>query len=276
MIDFKIQELIKNALIEDMNNGDITTDNLIDDDHISKGEILAKEEGVIAGLNFTETTFKLLDDGLEFIKLINDGDKVKKGDIIAKVAGKTKAILSGERTALNILQRMSAIATKASIYKESVNEYDVKIVDTRKTTPLLREMEKYAVKIGGGHNHRFNLSDAVMIKDNHIKASGGITKAIEKIKDKLGHTIKIEVEVESLGQLEEAIRAGADIIMLDNMTIEDMKKAVNINSKRTILEASGNITIDRIKSVAKTGVDVISVGALTHSVKALDISLNIV
>jgi len=272
---FEIEKIIKNALSEDMNNGDITTENLVNDEMISSAEMLAKEDGVIAGLGISEMVFKIIDDKVEFKSKVNDGDIVNKGDIIATINGKTKSILMGERTALNILQRMSGIATVTSKYVEKAKPYGVRIVDTRKTTPGLRILEKEAVKLGGGHNHRYNLSDAVMIKDNHIKAAGGIKNAVSIIRDKISHTTKIEVEVEDIEGLKEALESYADIIMLDNMSTADMAEAVKINNGQAILEASGNMTLDRIEEVSKVGVDVISVGAITHSVKALDISLNI-
>lgn len=268
--------LIKNSLLEDMNNGDITTDNLIDEQSISTAEIIAKERGIIAGLDIAKQTFTFLDKRIQFTKLVEDGALVEKGDIIARIKGKTKAILSGERTALNFIQRMSGISTNTSKYLNKIKQYNTRVVDTRKTTPSLRLIEKYAVRVGGGHNHRFNLSDAVMIKDNHIKAAGGISNAVNKIREVIPHTVKIEVEVENLEGLKEALDSKADIIMLDNMSIETMREAVKINEGRAILEASGNITLENLEAVAKTGVDVISVGALTHSVKSLDISLNII
>ena len=268
--------LIKNSLLEDMNNGDITTDNLIDEQSISTAEIIAKERGIIAGLDIANQTFTFLDKRIQFTKLVEDGALVEKGDIIARIKGKTKAILSGERTALNFIQRMSGISTNTSKYLNKIKQYNTRVVDTRKTTPSLRLIEKYAVRVGGGHNHRFNLSDAVMIKDNHIKAAGGISNAVNKIREVIPHTVKIEVEVENLEGLKEALDSKSDIIMLDNMNIETMIEAVKINKGRAILEASGNITLENLEAVAKTGVDVISVGALTHSVKSLDISLNII
>lgn len=275
MKKFEIEKIIENALIEDMNNGDITTENLIPENNTSYAEFLVKEDGVVAGLHIAEEVFKYIDSNIVFKKLIKDGSKVDKGAIVASIEGNTRSILMGERTALNLLQRMSGIATKTHEFAEKAKYYDVRIVDTRKTTPGLRILEKDAVRMGGGYNHRYNLSDAVMIKDNHIKAAGGIKKAVEIIRERIPHTTKIEVEVESLDGLKEALEVNADIIMLDNMSNELMREAVEINNKKAILEASGNMTIDRIEEVAKTGVDIISVGALTHSVKALDISLNI-
>lgn len=275
MLVLQIENLIKNALIEDMNNGDITTENLIAKDDISEAEIIAKEDGVLAGIEIAEITFKLLDKDIQFHRLKEDGQFLRKGDVIAKIKGKTRAILSGERTALNFLQRLSGIATKTRKFVDKIEKYKVRVADTRKTTPGIRVLEKYAVKLGGGANHRYNLSDAVMIKDNHIRAVGSIERAIKLIRERVSHTVKVEVEVETIEEFKQALNAGADIIMLDNMSIEDMKEAVSINNKKAILEASGNVNIDNIEEVAKTGVDVISVGALTHSVKALDISLNI-
>ncbi|WIF95900.1 carboxylating nicotinate-nucleotide diphosphorylase [Caminicella sporogenes] len=271
-----VDEIIKNGLKEDINNIDITTDNLIDDESISVAYMLAKEEGVIAGLYVAERVFKILDKNVNVKFNVKDGDKVEKGTVIAEIKAHTKAILKGERLALNLIQRMSGIATISRKYRDVVKDFPVRIVDTRKTTPGLRILEKYAVRIGGCHNHRYNLSEAVMIKDNHIKAVGGIREAILKVKDKIPHTIKVEVEVESITELKEAIDAGADIVMLDNMELEDMKKAVEIGKGKVIIEASGGITLDKLVQIAEVGVDVISVGALTHSVKAMDISLSII
>lgn len=269
-----VDEIIVNALKEDINNVDITTDNLVDNDSRSKAYMISKEDGVIAGLKVAKKVFEILDSEIKITFNVNDGDKVTRGINICEIEGRTKTILKGERLALNILQRMSGIASTSKKYSEAVKAYPVKIVDTRKTTPGLRILEKYAVKIGGCHNHRYNLSDAVMIKDNHIKAAGGIKEAIKKIKDKIPHTVKVEVEVEDIYGLKEAIGAGADIVMLDNMEPDEMKEAVKVADGKVLLEASGGITMDTIIDVAKTGVDVISVGALTHSVKAMDISLN--
>jgi len=271
-----VEEIIKKGLIEDINYTDITTDLLIEEDSISEAVMTAKESGVVAGLKVAETVFKLLDGQIDFQALKSDGDQVAQGEDLSLVKGKTRTILKGERLALNLIQRMSGIATKSREYAELVKGTKTRITDTRKTTPGLRILEKYAVRVGGCHNHRFNLSDAVMIKDNHIEAVGGITKAIEKARLAIPHTVKIEVEVESLVQLKEALAAKADIIMLDNMDLELMKKAVEITRGRAILEASGKITKERIKDIAAIGVDVISVGALTHSVRAMDISLNII
>jgi nicotinate-nucleotide pyrophosphorylase (carboxylating) len=271
-----VEEIIRNGLKEDMNYGDITTDTLIPAENTAEASMIAKEDGVIAGLAVAEMTFKMVDAGLSFMSFKKDGDTVKKGEHIAEIKGSTRGILKAERLALNLIQRMSGIATLAKSYADEVEEYPTRVVDTRKTTPGLRVLEKYAVRMGGCHNHRFNLSDAVMIKDNHIKAVGSITKAIEMARQNIPHTMKIEIEVESLIQLQEALEAKADIIMLDNMDTNTMKEAVKINGGRAILEASGNITKERLREIAEIGIDVISVGALTHSVKSLDISLNII
>ncbi|WP_123053403.1 carboxylating nicotinate-nucleotide diphosphorylase [Clostridium sp. JN-1] len=268
-----VDKLIENALIEDINYGDITTDTLFSGDEISKGKFVAKECGVIAGIDVAKRVFEFLDKSVNFKILINDGLSVKEGDIIAEVEGSSKSILKAERVALNILQRMSGIATKTNKIVNLVKDYDVKIADTRKTLPGFRMLDKYSVKVGGGYNHRLNLSDFVMIKDNHIQAVGSITEAVKRINDKVGFTTKIEVEVENLDQLREAMKTKVDVIMLDNMDIKTMKEAVKLAHGKFILEASGNVTEENIKNVAATGVDIISLGALTHSVNALDISL---
>ncbi|KJS82063.1 MAG: nicotinate-nucleotide pyrophosphorylase [Peptococcaceae bacterium BICA1-8] len=268
-----IDEKIADWLKEDMNNGDVTTDSLIDEKLVASGEFIAKENGVIAGLEVMKRVFSILDPGIIIDGRVKDGDRVKKGEVFAVIRGKAKNILKGERLALNLLQRMSGTATETAKYVDSLQGFNTKLVDTRKTTPGLRILEKYAVRMGGGHNHRFNLSEAVLIKDNHIKASGSIKKAIEMAEKTIPHTMKIEIEVETLEQLEEAINSGADIILLDNMDCGTMREAVLRNKGRAILEASGNITHTNVRQIAETSVDIISVGAITHSVKALDISL---
>ncbi len=273
---FDIDNLILAALKEDMPLGDITTDNLVDISSTSEAKFIAKEEGVIAGLDVSERSFLLLDKNIVFERLVNDGDIVKYGDIIAIIKGNTRAMLKAERTALNFLQRLSGIATSTRKYCDRVKEFPVRVVDTRKTTPGLRFLEKYAVKTGGGHNHRFCLSDGVLIKDNHIKAAGGITKAIEILKDKIPHTIKIEVETESLSEVQEALAAGADIIMLDNMKLPQIKEAVELIAGRALIEDSGNVNIETVYDLAAAGVDIISIGRITHSVEALDISMKFV
>lgn len=272
---FITERIIRRALEEDISYGDITTDSVVDEFAFTEANIIAKEEGIIAGIGIAEKVFKMLDESSFFMSNIKDGELVKPGQVLAIVKGRTRCLLKAERTALNILQRLSGIATKTKHFCDKIVDYPTKIVDTRKTTPGLRLFEKYAVKVGGGDNHRYCLSDGVLIKDNHIKAAGGITNAIVLAKKNVPHTIKIEVETETMEQVAEAIEAGADIIMLDNMTIEQMKKAVEFIDKRAMVEASGNMNIKTIADVAATGVDIISVGALTHSAASLDISMRI-
>jgi nicotinate-nucleotide pyrophosphorylase (carboxylating) len=270
-----IHDTIMNALKEDMPLGDITTDNIISEVEVSKAEFLAKQDAVIAGLDIAKYVFEILESSVVFKALVKDGDKVKKGDIIAEVSGSTRALLKGERTALNFLQRLSAIATMTDRYVIKVQGLPVKIADTRKTTPGLRLLEKYAVSAGGGSNHRFSLSDGVLIKDNHIAAAGGITNAVERVRGRIPHTVKIEVEVESMEEVQEALDCKADIIMLDNMSTQQMAEAVRLINKRALVEASGNMTEETIYDVALTGVDIISIGKLTHSANSIDISMNI-
>jgi nicotinate-nucleotide pyrophosphorylase (carboxylating) len=270
-----IDNIIINSLKEDMPSGDITTDNIIDENAVSDAKMIAKDSGVIAGLDIAKRVFQLLDPDVKFEKHFEDGQCVNKGDVIATIHGKTRALLKGERTALNILQRLSGIATKTREYADKIKHLKAKVVDTRKTTPGIRVMEKYAVRVGGGTNHRFCLSDGVLIKDNHIKAAGGIKNAINLVRDKIPHTIKIEVETETIDEVIEAIDGKADIIMLDNMGLDIMKEAVKIINGKAIVEASGNVNLDSIVEIAETGVDIISVGSLTHSVKAFDISMKI-
>ena len=273
MIKFKVDEIIRTALMEDMNYGDVTSETLLTGHEKGLADLIAKESGVISGIDVFERTFKIVDESCTVQWHVSNGDAVIKGQKIAIVSGASLHILRAERTALNLIQRMSGIATLTSRYVEASKPHDVRIVDTRKTAPGLRVLDKIAVKCGGGFNHRFNLSDAVMIKDNHIRAVGSIQEAVKRARANIPHTTKIEIEVESIEELKAAIDAGADIIMLDNMSLKDMSASVHINAHRAILEASGNVTLDRIAEIAATGVDVISVGALTHSVKALDLSL---
>ena len=271
-----LRELIDLALKEDLMFGDITTETTVPVGHTSKAYITAKEEGVIAGLPVAEYVFHQIDKDLVFDALVKDGEKVKAGQHIATVYGSTRSILKAERTVLNFLQRMSGIATQTARMKELVKDFSkLRIVDTRKTIPGHRILDKYAVRMGGGHNHRMGLFDAVLIKDNHIEAAGSIKKAVNNARNLLPHTVKIEVECETMEQVNEALEAGADIIMLDNMDYATMQSAVNLINGRAIVEASGGINQSTIARVAATGVDVISIGSLTHSVKALDISLNI-
>lgn len=269
---------IKEWLAEDIGTGDVSSIATIPVDHQSKGIIHVKEDGVVCGLHIAELVFAELDSSLHFEALKLDGDKVAKGDTLAIVTGSTRSILSGERLALNLLQRLSGISTKTNEFVQAIEGLPTRLVDTRKTTPGLRLLEKYAVRVGGGHNHRYGLYDAVMIKDNHIKGAGGITAAVASARAEIPHTMKIEVEVESFDQLNEAIQAGADIIMLDNMTADHMRKAVSIIRERApyvIIEGSGSVNPQNIRVLAETGVDVISVGRLTYSVPALDISLDL-
>ncbi|MDQ2087507.1 carboxylating nicotinate-nucleotide diphosphorylase [Herbivorax sp. ANBcel31] len=272
---FEIDKIILNGLKEDMPFGDITTDNLIDGTLESEAVLISKDTGIIAGIDVAKRVFEILDKKVFFDKKVEDGQRVKKGEVIAQIRGNTRVLLKGERIALNLLQRLSGIATKTGDLCEKIKDTKSKVVDTRKTTLGFRTLEKYAVKAGGGYNHRFSLSDGVMIKDNHIKAAGSIKKAIEKVKEKIPHTIKIEVETETLEQVKEALEAGADIIMLDNMGVDKMQKAVKIINGKAICEASGNVDSESITDIAKAGVDIISVGSLTHSVSAFDISMKI-
>lgn len=264
------------AYSEDIGAGDITTDNFIPRGEIKTARLVAKEEGIVAGLPVVEMVFRRFDENFEWKVLLNDGEKVVKGDIIAEFSGSYRAILSGERIALNFLQRMSGIATYSHRFTELTRGTKVKILDTRKTLPGYRYLDKYSVRMGGGSNHRFGLYDMVMIKDNHIQIAGGITPAVKAIREKIPVSIKIEVETTTIEEVKEALEAGADIIMLDNMSNDEMRNAVSIIDGRAKVEASGNMTLERIKEVARTGIDYISIGALTHSVKGLDISQQIV
>ena len=268
-----IERLIRTALREDIGTGDITTMATVSPDAVIYGHYVAKEDGIICGLDIVRRVFDALDADVEYAPILHDGDTVKRGDEIATVSGNAVAILSGERVGLNILQHLSGIATYTRRLVDSVSETKVRITETRKTTPGLRVLEKYAVRIGGGASHRFGLSDGILIKDNHIVAAGGITAAVKSARIRSPHTLRIEVETETLDQVREAIEAGADIIMLDNMDCATMTEAVKFIAGRAVTEASGNMGQRDLLEVAKTGVDVISVGALTHSVKALDISL---
>lgn len=270
-----IDNIINTALAEDINYIDVTTDNLLDDSHKSTAYFVAKDDGVLCGIDIAMRVFELVGSGVEAEILLNDGTAVKKGDIIANLKGSTKTLLKGERTALNILQHMSGIATATNKCVKLVEGSNARITDTRKTLPGLRPLQKYAVTVGGGRNHRYNLSDGAMLKDNHIDAYGSIKAAVNALREKAGHMLKVEVEVRNFDELQEALDCGCEIIMLDNMSLSDMTKAVEITNGRAKLEASGNITLENISEVAKTGVDIISLGALTHSVKCFDISMKI-
>ena len=270
-----IDNIITTALMEDINYIDEAADNLIPEEHKSSAYYVAKDTGVVCGIEVAKRVFELAGGDVVFNILMKDGTKVKKGDIIATLEGSTLTLLKGERTALNLLQHMSGVATATNKCVELVAGTKASVTDTRKTLPGLRALQKYSVTVGGGKNHRFNLSDAAMLKDNHIDAYGGITPAVTALRQKIGHTVKIEVEVRTLDELKEALENKVEIIMLDNMTNDDMKKAVEVTAGRALLEASGNVTTDNIRSVAETGVDIISLGALTHSVKCFDISMKI-
>lgn len=267
-----VDKIIREALEEDISYGDMTTNSIVDSKSRSEIDLLAKEEGIIAGLEVFKRVFQILGE-VDVKFFVIDGDRVNKGQLIGKITGSTRNILTGERTALNILQRLSGIATLTGKFVEKLKETNTKLLDTRKTTPNMRMLEKYAVLVGGGSNHRFNLSDGILIKDNHIDAAGGIKNAVEKVRKTAPFVRKVEVETETLEEVQEALDAKADIIMLDNMSIETVKKAINLINKRATTEISGNITLDNIEAVAHTGVDYISTGAVTHSYKVLDLSM---
>lgn len=273
---FYIDDIIKRAITEDINYIDVTTDYLIDDSSVSTARFISKDEGVVAGVEIAMRVFTLLDESITCEVLKKDGEPVQKGDVIAVMKGSTKSLLKGERTALNLIQHLSGIATATNRCVKLVEGTKATIACTRKTLPGLRALQKYAVVAGGGRNHRYNLSDAAMLKDNHIDAYGGITAAVNALRSKTGHMVQIEVETRNLEELQEALDAGVNVIMLDNMDYATMKKAVELTNGRAKLEASGNITLENIAQVAATGVDIISLGALTHSVKCFDISMRIV
>jgi len=267
--------LIDLALKDDVGDGDITTDNIVPSEIKRKAKMVAKTDGVVAGLPVAEMVFRKLDPDLIWNEQVAEGTKVKKGDVLVEFKGTYRALLTGERTALNFLQRLSGIATMAAIYADAVKDFQTVILDTRKTLPGFNKLDKYAVKTGGASNHRLGLHDMAMIKDNHIEVAGGITAAVKAVRSSVDHGIKIEVETTTLAQVQEAVDAKADIIMLDNMDLETMRKGVELIAGRAKVEASGNITIERLRDVAATGVDYISIGALTHSVSAMDISQRI-
>lgn len=273
-----VKTQLREWLAEDIGSGDATTMATVPAGHVSRGIIHAKQAGVLAGIPLARLVFEVIDPSLSFQPQAADGDRVERGTVLATVEGATHSILTGERLALNLMQRLSGIATKTSEYVLAAGDRPARIVDTRKTTPGHRTLEKYAVRVGGGYNHRFGLYDAVMIKDNHIKAAGGITAAVEAAKARIPHTMKIEVEAESLAQAQEAVQAGAHIVMFDNMSTEAMTEAARVlraAAPYVVLEASGGIVPSRVAEIAACGVDVISVGGLTHSFSALDISLDL-
>lgn len=270
-----VEDAVARALKEDFGDaGDITTNATIPADAKAKAVIAARKPGVIAGVNAAIAAFRLVDPAIKISIEKDDGARVQKGDVILTIEGPARGVLSGERVALNFMGHLSGVATATAALVDAVRGTNAKIVCTRKTTPGLRAFEKHAVRCGGGHNHRFGLYDAVMIKDNHIAASGGIAKALADAREAVGHMVKIEIEVDSLGQLEEALAGGADVVLLDNMAPADLKRAVEINKGRAVLEASGNVTIDTVRAIAETGVDVISSGWITHSAPNLDLGLD--
>ena len=269
-------KVIKQALKEDIGNGDVTTSLLIPENHSTSAQLVAKGEFVVAGLPFAQRVFELIDKGVQFRIVSHECACVTPGKIIANIKGNTKSILLAERTALNLLQRTSGIATLTNQYVKAVTGLNTRIADTRKTVPGLRFFDKYAVRAGGGHNHRYGLFDGILIKDNHIEVAGGVKKAVNKARLMAHHLLKIEVEVKNLSEVKEALAAGADVIMLDNMPLDKMKKAVSVirnHKSGVVIEASGNVDLGNVRNIAETGVDIISVGSLTHSVSAADISL---
>lgn len=275
----QFKQVVDSALAEDLGWGDVTTQALITADEVATAYLVAKGDGVLAGLSVATAVFHRVDSALKVEELVSDGSTVHLGDRLAVIKGLVASILGAERVALNFLQKLSGIATETAKYVEAVSGTKALITDTRKTTPGLRILEKYAVRVGGGHNHRQNLGDGILIKDNHLvvlqSRGEGIGEAIRKARQQTPHTPKVEIEVESIEQAREALSAGADIIMLDNMNLDDMKLVVGLAQGRALIEASGGITLDNVRAVAETGVDLISIGALTHSVKALDISLEL-
>lgn len=270
-----IKPLINMALLEDIGPGDITTDYLIDEFACGEAFIVAKQDFILAGSDVAEQVFKTLDPAMDIFRSFRDGDEVKNGDVVMELKGKMRALLKGERTALNFLQRLSGISTNVRSYVNQLGETRVRLVDTRKTIPGHRVLEKYAVRMGGAYNHRMALYDGVLIKDNHIAAAGGILKAVEKLRRHVSHLVKIEVEVSTMKELDEALRAKADVIMLDNMDLTQIAEAVKRIDKRALVEVSGSVTKDALIPLAMAGVDIISSGALTHQAQAVDMSMRI-
>jgi nicotinate-nucleotide pyrophosphorylase (carboxylating) len=264
------------AFDEDIGPGDMTTSSVLAGDEIGSAQVLAKTEFIVAGMDVFKETFLFGDRDIVFAVCFEDAQIAKPGDMLVELKGNLSSILMAERVALNFFQRMCGIATLTKQYVDAVRRTNAKILDTRKTVPGMRTLDKYAVRVGGGFNHRFGLYDGILIKDNHIAAAGGITSAVSMARRRISHTIKVEVEVKNLSEIQEALYCGVDAIMLDNMSLEDMKKAVSMVSKKVLLEASGNVNLSNVKQIAQSGVDFISVGALTHSVEAADISIRIV
>ncbi len=270
-----MEEHVKEALKEDIGFGDITTENLADDKDYLKGFLNTRSDGILCGSNVFETVYKTLSKDIKIKFYYKDGDRIKKGDKVADIEGPAKYLLMGERVALNYIQRMSGIATETRKYQDAIGDYPAKIVDTRKTTPNFRMFEKYSVKTGGGALHRFNLSDCAMIKDNHIRLAGSITAAVEKLRKNLSHAHKIEVECDTLEQVKEALATGVEIIMLDNMSVEEMKKACLLIDHKAIVEASGNVNLETVNAIAAAGVDIISSSAIVAKAPTLDLALDI-
>ena len=272
--NFFIEEHVKNALQEDIGFGDITTDYLTNEDDRMSCVLNTRVDGIFCGKNVFEMVFKILSPSINIKFYFNDGDVIKKGDKIADIEGPARYILMGERTALNYIQRMSGIATETNKYQNAVGEFKARIVDTRKTTPGFRAFEKYSVKTGGGSLHRFNLSDCAMIKDNHIKYAGSLTKAVEKLRQHISHAHKIEVECDTIEQVKEAVNCDADIIMLDNMSLDTMRECVKLINGKAIVEASGNVNLNTVHDIASTGVDIISSSAIVAKAPTLDLGLD--
>ncbi len=272
--NFFIEDHVKKALEEDIGFGDITTDYLTNEDDTMSCELNSRVEGILCGRTVFETVFRILSEKVEVKFFFKDGEEIKKGDLLATIKGPARYVLMGERVALNYIQRMSGIATETNKYQKAIGNYKAKIVDTRKTTPLFRAFEKYSVKIGGGSLHRFNLSDCAMIKDNHIKYAGNLTNAVIKLREHISHAHKIEVECDTFEQVKEAVACGADIIMLDNMSIAQMKECVDYISGRAIVEASGNVNLSTVNEIASTGVDIISSSAIVAKAPTLDLGLD--
>lgn len=272
--NFYVEDHVKHALMEDIGFGDVTTESIVGEDKIFEASLVSRCEGVICGLEVFKTVFKILSDKVKVELLFKDGDKIKKGDVLATLTGPGKYLLLGERVSLNYIQRMSGIATETHKYQTAIGELPCKIVDTRKTTPNFRAFEKYSVKVGGGALHRFNLSDCAMIKDNHIQVAGSVTNAVKMVKANLSHAHKVELECDTLDQVKEALPLGVDIIMLDNMDLETMKTAVKLIDHKAIVEASGNVRLETVRAIAECGVDIISSSAIVAKAPTLDIALD--
>lgn len=272
--NFYVEDHVKSALMEDIGFGDVTTESIVGEDKIFEASLVSRCDGIICGLDVFKTVFKILSDKVNVELLFKDGDKIKKGDVLAKLKGPGKYLLLGERVSLNYVQRMSGIATETHKYQEAIGDLPCKIVDTRKTTPNFRAFEKYSVKVGGGALHRFNLSDCAMIKDNHIQVAGSVTNAVNMVKKNLSHAHKIELECDTLEQVKEGLPLGVDIIMLDNMSLEQMKEAVKFINHRAVVEASGNVRLETVRAIAECGVDIISSSAIVAKAPTLDIALD--